>query len=77
MLVFFLLQNHDKFLGSSLIMSLLIRIFLLNRNYDKENLAKTTSNITKDLMSVARVMESQTKQSEQDLICLGEYNNNQ
>lgn len=37
------------------------------RNFSKENLAKTASNITQDLMSIARMMESQVKQSEEDM----------
>ena len=41
------------------------------RNFNKENLAKTASNITQDLMSIARMMESQVKQSEGDMQTLG------
>lgn len=37
------------------------------RNFNKENLAKTASNITQDLRSIARMMESQVKQSEADM----------
>lgn len=37
------------------------------RNFSKENLAKTASNITQDLMSIARMMESRVKQSEEDM----------
>lgn len=38
-----------------------------NRTFNKENLAKTASNITQDLMSIARMMEGQVKQSEADM----------
>lgn len=38
-----------------------------NRTFSKENLAKTASNITQDLMSIARMMEGQVKQSEADM----------
>lgn len=38
-----------------------------HRNFNKENLAKTASNITQDLMSIARMMDSQVKQSESDM----------
>lgn len=38
-----------------------------NRTFNKENLAKTSSNITQDLMSIARMMEGQVKQSEADM----------
>lgn len=41
------------------------------RNFNKENLAKTASNITQDLRSIARMMESQVKQSEADMHELG------
>ena len=45
------------------------------RNFNKENLAKTASNITQDLMSIAKMMESQVKQSEADMQTLGLLNN--
>ena len=44
---------------------------LLFRTFNKENLAKTASNITQDLMSIARMMDSQVKQSEADMQILG------
>lgn len=45
--------------------------FIHSRNYNKETLAATASNITKDLMSIAKNMESQVKKGEQDLEVLG------
>lgn len=50
---------------------------LLFRTFNKENLAKTTSNITQDLMSIARMMEGQVKQSEADMQILGASKNEQ
>ena len=44
---------------------------LLFRTFNKENLAKTASNITQDLMSIARMMDGQVKQSEADMQILG------
>ena len=41
------------------------------RNFNKENLAATASNITKDLMTCAKQMESQVQQAENDLQLLG------
>jgi len=40
-------------------------------------LAKTASNITQDLMSIARMMEGQVKQSEADMQILGATRNEQ
>ncbi|EDO43106.1 predicted protein [Nematostella vectensis] len=37
------------------------------RNFNKESLAETTGNITKDLMSIARMMESQVRHAEEDV----------
>ena len=44
---------------------------LLFRTFNKENLAKTASNITQDLMSIARMMDGRVKQSEADMQILG------
>ena len=44
---------------------------LLFRTFNKENLAKTARNITQDLMSIARMMDGQVKQSEADMQILG------
>lgn len=52
-------------------------IHLLFRTFNKENLAKTASNITQDLMSIARMMEGQVKQSEADMQILGVFKNEQ
>ncbi|XP_068746863.1 vesicle transport protein SEC20-like isoform X1 [Montipora capricornis] len=43
------------------------RSSIRQRNFSKENLAKTASNITQDLMSIARMMERQVKQNEADV----------
>lgn len=43
-----------------------------NRTFNKENLAKTASNITQDLMSIARMMDGQVKQSEADMQILAQ-----
>jgi len=52
-------------------------IHFLFRTFSKENLAKTASNITQDLMSIARMMEGQVKQSEADMQILGVLKNEQ
>ena len=52
-------------------------IHLRFRTFNKENLAKTSSNITQDLMSIARMMEGQVKQSEADMQILGVFKNEQ
>ena len=52
-------------------------IHFLYRTFNKENLAKTSSNITQDLMSIARMMEGQVKQSEADMQILGVFKNEQ
>ena len=52
-------------------------IHFLDRTFNKENLAKTSSNITQDLMSIARMMEGQVKQSEADMQILGVFKNEQ